>query len=101
TALSIVKRIAEAGLGWLKSGGNFGLGALTDDNIHRLFNAEAFQKLAPEDQKLVSDSILYLVGGTNKIPFINKLAGPTDGVVPLNNQRRKEYGFVGAFFNKV
>jgi pimeloyl-ACP methyl ester carboxylesterase len=98
----LVKLLSLAGVGFMRSGGNFGLGGLTHENIHKLFSADAFrQRVSPADQKLVSDSILYFVGGTDKIPLVDKLAGPTDGVVPLDNQRRTEYGSVAGVYTDV
>jgi len=98
----LVKLLSMAGLGFMKSGGNFGLGALTHENIHELFSADAFRKrLSHADQELVRNSILYFVGGTDNIPLVDKLAGPTDGVVPLDNQRRTEYGSVAGVYTDV
>ena len=93
---------ARAGLGFLKPAGNLGLGALGGENIQRLFGASAFRRLPLADQKLVSDSILWFVGGTEKaLGMLKTVMGPSDGLVALRDQRRKEYGFIGGYFNKV
>ena len=96
----IVDVISQAGLGFLKPGGNLGVGPLGDKNIKRLFGPAALEKLSPVDRDLVDNATLWFTSNTNG-SLLKALIGPSDGLVALRDQFLSHAGRFGGHFSNV
>lgn len=101
--------MARAGTGWMKPEGNFGLKALETESIQKTMG-EAFARLPAGDQKRVSDAVVWVTGTTDasdsffertNARTLTERAGPNDAFVALRDQRREDYGTLGAYFNDL